>query len=91
MGKEWQSKLEIGDLLVDTASKKSGILVQKHRVLSTSGNFVNDRWYWAWRIVWNSPQSYYPWPDSNEGTTSETKILEKIQKGTVKHYANNRK
>ena len=47
MGKEWQSKLEIGDLLVDTASKNSGILVQKHRVLSTSGNFVNDRWYWA--------------------------------------------
>lgn len=91
MGKEWQSKLEIGDLLVDTESKNSGILVQKHRVLSTSGNFVNDRWYWAWRIVWSSPQNQYPWPDSNEDTASEAKILEKIRKGKVKHYSNNKK
>ena len=91
MGGESEYKLKVGDLLIDIETNNSGILVQKHRVLSTSGRFINDRWYWAWRIRWaRNPETknIAKWTDNFDNTTAESIIVNNIKEGKVKHFTN---
>ncbi len=77
---------DIGDIILDTATKDIGILVYRSELFDEFSDFTREKEIFVWDIYWNIPDPS-PWPyDTNFHKYSETGLEFLIQSGIFIHY-----